>query len=290
MRFAFIDAQKALYPLTLLCRVMQVRRSGFYAWAARSPSARQLRDQQLRLHIRTAFEDSRRTYGSPRILAQLRAQAVHTSKRRVQRLMQQQGLHARQPRRWRRTTDSRHRQPVAPNLVQRNFTAPAPNRLWSTDLTYVWTKQGWLYLAVLLDLYSRRVVGWAMSERLDEDLALRAPHMALARRKPSPGLIHHSDRGSQYCGRRYLALLQAHGVQRSMSRKGDCFDNSCSESFFGTLKQELIYQRSYATRAQAQSEIFEYLEVFYNRQRRHSKLGYLSPEEYEQTTLAVSGA
>lgn len=289
MRFRFIDAQKAHYPVTVLCRVLGVRRSGYYAWQHRGPSERSRHDQVLGEQIRAAFQDSRKTYGSPRVRAELRARGVRTSKRRVERLMQRQGLCARRKRKFTRTTDSRHKLPVAPNLLARDFTALAPNRVWTTDLTYIWTRQGWLYLAVLLDLYSRRVVGFAMSASIDEPLVLSALRMALVTRRPQPGLIHHSDRGSQYCATGYLTVLKAHGIVRSMSRKADCWDNAVSESFFSTLKQELIYRRDFQSRAEAQTAVFEYLMAYYNPQRRHSTLGFLSPIAYEER-IAVANS
>lgn len=282
MRFAFIDAEKAHYPVVVLCRVMEVRRSGFYAWLRRGPSLRARHDSILSAHIRTAFQSSRRTYGSPRVRAELASMGVRTSKRRVERLMRAGGLYALRKRRFVRTTDSKHTLPIAPNRLQRDFTASAPNRVWATDITYLWTTEGWLYLAVMLDLFSRRVVGWAMSEHIDEELVLSTLQMALRSRRPPRGLIHHSDRGSQYCGARYLAVLDAHGVIRSMSRKGNCWDNAPSESFFGTLKQELILRSPLLSRDGTRTLVFEYLEVYYNRKRRHSTLGFLSPIDYEK--------
>ena len=290
MRFAFIDAQKAYYPVPVLCRVLRVRRSGFYAWFSRGPSARARHDQVLGEQIRAAFQDSRKTYGSPRLRAELKARGVRTSKRRIERLMRGQGLCARRKRKFTRTTDSRHKLPIAPNLLARNFTAAAPNRVWTTDLTYIWTQQGWLYLAVILDLYSRRVVGFSMSASIDEPLVLSALRMALVTRRPEPGLIHHSDRGSQYCATQYLTVLKAHGIVRSMSRKADCWDNAPSESFFSTLKQELIYRRDFRTRAEAQTAVFEYLWAYYNPQRRHSTLGFLSPIAYEERNSVASSS
>ena len=284
MRFAFIDAEKAHYPVVVLCRVMEVRRSGFYAWLRRGPSLRARHDSILSAHIRTAFQGSRRTYGSPRVRAELASLGVRTSKRRVERLMRAGGLYALRKRRFVRTTDSKHTLPIAPNRLARDFTASAPNRVWVTDITYLWTTEGWLYLSVMLDLFSRRVVGWAMSERIDEELVLTTLQMALQSRRPARGLIHHSDRGSQYCGARYLAVLEAHGVIRSMSRKGNCWDNAPSESFFGTLNQELILRSPLLSRDGTRTLIFEYLEVYYNPKRRHSTLGFLSPNDYEKRT------
>ena len=284
MRFAFIEAEKAYYPVLVLCRVMQVGRSGFYAWLRRAPSARTQADAVLQGQIDRAFLGSRGTYGSPRIRAQLNAEGVQVSKRRVARLMRRRGLCGLRKARFTRTTDSRHKLPIAPNLLARNFTATAPNAVWVTDVTFIWTLQGWLYLAALLDLYSRRVVGWAMSAHNDQALVLQALNMALCRRRPPQGLIHHSDRGSVYCGTAYLAMLKAHGIKPSMSRKGDCWDNAVAESFFGTLKQELLFRRQLEPRRTAQTAIFEFLEAYYNRKRRHSTLGFLSPVDFEERT------
>lgn len=284
MRFAFIEAEKAFYPVLVLCRVMQVGRSGFYAWLRRAPSARTKADTVLQDQIDRAFRGSRGTYGSPRIRAQLNAEGVKVSKRRVARLMRRRGLCGLRKARFTRTTDSRHKLPIAPNLLARNFTATAPNAVWVTDVTFIWTLQGWLYLAAILDLYSRRVVGWAMSAHNDQALVLQALNMALCRRQPPQGLIHHSDRGSVYCGTAYLAMLKAHGIKPSMSRKGDCWDNAVAESFFGTLKQELLFRRQLEPRRTAQTAIFEFLEAYYNRKRRHSTLGFLSPVDFEERT------
>ncbi len=282
MRFAFIDVEKARYPVLVLCRVLEVGRSGFYAWLRRPPSARAQADKGLETKIERAFRASRGTYGSPRIRAQLNAEGVPVSKRRVARLMRIRGLCGLRKARFVRTTDSRHKLPIAPNLLQRDFTATAPNRAWVTDVTFVWTLQGWLYLAAILDLFSRRVVGWAMSAQNDEDLVLAALNMGLRTRRPARGLIHHSDRGGLYCSTNYLAVLKAHGIERSMSRKGDCWDNAVAESFFGTLKQEMLYRRELEPRLAAQTAIFEYLEVYYNPKRRHSTLGFLSPDDFEE--------
>ncbi len=284
MRFAFIEAEKAFYPVLVLCRVMQVGRSGFYAWLRRAPSARTQADAVLQSKIDRAFRGSRGTYGSPRVRAQLNAEGVKVSKRRVARLMRRRGLCGLRKARFTRTTDSRHKLPIAPNLLARNFTATAPNAVWVTDVTFIWTLQGWLYLAAILDLYSRRVVGWAMSAHNDQALVLKALNMALCRRRPPQGLIHHSDRGSVYCGAAYLAMLKAHGLKPSMSRKGDCWDNAVAESFFGTLKQELLFRRQLEPRRTAQTAIFEFLEAYYNRKRRHSTLGFLSPVDFEERT------
>jgi transposase InsO family protein len=281
VRFAFIATEKACYPVALMCRVLQVSRSGFYAWRKRPVAPHTLTDQILTLEVTTIHRESRSRYGSPRVHAELRERGQRTGRKRVARLMQAAGLRARERRRFRCTTDSAHGMAIKGNLLARRFAVPAPNSRWVTDITYLWTLEGWLYLAVILDLFSRRVVGWALSERLERGLALNALKMALQDRQPPQGLLHHSDRGSQYASYEYQQLLAAHGLLSSMSRKGNCWDNAVAESFFATLKLELGYQRHWHTRTQARSEIFEYIELFYNRQRRHSALGYLSPDEFE---------
>jgi transposase InsO family protein len=264
-----------------MCRVLQVSRSGYYAWSKRPPALRTLQDQTLALEVAAIHAESRGRYGSPRVHAELRERGQRTARKRVARLMRAAGLCARERRRFRSTTDSEHGMAIKVNLLARRFAVPAPNSGWVSDITYVWTLEGWLYLAVILDLFSRRVVGWAISERLERGLALDALQMALTDRQPPHGLLHHSDRGSQYASHEYQRLLAAHGVLSSMSRKGNCWDNAVAESFFATLKLELVYQSHWRTRTQARSEVFEYIELFYNRRRRHSALGYLCPNEFE---------
>jgi len=282
VRYGFIRAEKANFPITVMCRVLEVSTAGYYAWSKRRPSRRQVANQRLVMAIRDIHAGSRRTYGAPRVRAELVARGEAVGKNRVARLMRQEGIQARRKRKFRRTTDSKHALPVAPNVLQRDFEADAPNEAWVTDITYVWTLEGWLYLAAILDLFSRRVVGWAMSTSLDRGLALDALQMALQGRQPPPGLVHHSDRGCQYASHDYRAVLDAHGIVCSMSRKGDCWDNAVAESFFGSLKAELLNDMDFATRAEARSAIFDYIEVFYNRRRRHSYLGFLSPADYER--------
>jgi transposase InsO family protein len=282
VRFAFIAAEKATFPVRLMCRTLAVSRAGFYAWEKRPPSARARADERLGLEVATIHAESRQRYGSPRIHAELAARGSRTSRKRVARLMRTRGLAARRRRRFRVTTQSRHPFPIAPNVLARQFERAAPDQAWVTDITYIPTGEGWLYLAVILDLYSRFAVGWAMSERITDDLTLDALGMALARRCPPPGLLHHSDRGSQYASGDYQKLLERHGIVCSMSRRGDCWDNAVAESFFGRLKVELVHDAAWATRTTARSELFEYIEVFYNGQRRHSALGYLSPRAFEQ--------
>jgi putative transposase len=285
VRFEFIDAQKAHFPIEFMCEQLEVSRSGFYAWKWRPESLRQQEEQQLAEEVAQVHQESRGTYGSPRVHAEMRARGRKVSRKRVARLMKKQKLQARKRRRSVRTTDSNHSNPVAPNVLERDFSPDKPNSTWATDITYVWTGEGWLYLAVVLDLFSRMVVGWSMSEHIDTKLVLGALEMALEGRQPPQGLLHHSDRGSQYASAEYQQALASRGIQCSMSRKGNCWDNAVVESFFSTLKLELVYLTDLPTRHQARLEILEYLEVFYNRRRRHSSLGYLSPWEYERAAL-----
>lgn len=281
MRFGFIRAEKANHTVAALCRVLQVSRQGFYAWLVRSPCKRQQIDAKLTRTIRKVFEKHRRRYGSPRVHMELRDAGVLTSRKRVARVMRQNKLVARCRRRFVCTTNSAHQYAAAPNLLARNFTPTAPDRVWAADITYVPTRAGWLYLAVILDLYSRRVVGWSMQPFIDRRLVLGALGMAIEARKPAPGLVHHSDRGVQYACDDYRQALAALGAAPSMSRTGDCWDNAPVESFFSSLKRELFDETDFATRDEARAALFEYVEVYYNRQRRHSTLGYRSPMEYE---------
>jgi putative transposase len=281
VRCAFIAAEKASYPVTMLCRVLQVSRAGFYAWQKRPPAARTRKDQKLRLEVAAIFAQNRGRYGSPRVHAELRERGERTARKRVARLMRMAGLRARRPRHLRLTTDSNHALAITGNLLARRFAVAAPNRGWVADISYLWTPEGWLYLAVILDLYSRRIVGWALGERLERKLALDALRMALSQRQAGAGLLHHSDRGSQYPSREYRQLLAQHAMQSSMSRRANCWDNAVAESFFATLKRELVYPAQWRTRAQARSEVFEFIELFYNRKRRHAALGYLSPVDSE---------
>jgi putative transposase len=281
VKFKFILAEKASYPVTVLCHVLGVSRSGFHAWRKRPQAPRARIDSQLAAQVAAVHNRSRRTYGSPRIHAELRARGVRVGKKRIERLMRENGLQARRKRRFRRTTDSRHSLPIARNVVARRFRVAAPNRVWVTDVTAIWTLQGWLYLAAMLDLYSRRVVGWAISESNDTMLALKALQRALRARRPAAGLVHHSDRGSPYASAEYRAALSRSGIVASMSRKGDCWDNAVAESFFATLRAELVDHEQYATQQAAINSIAEYIENFYNIERRHSFLGHLNPIELE---------
>ena len=287
MRFAFIQAEKASFPVRMLCRTLEVSPAGFYGWCDREPSKREQRDEALRVSIRAVHAASRRTYGSPRVHLELREANDRVGRKRVARLMREEGLQSRRKRRFKVTTDSRHDHPVARNILARDFQADAPNERWVGDVTYIWTREGWLYVAAILDLFSRRVVGWSADGRIDGGLVSSALAMALLTREPKPGLLHHSDRGSQYASGEYRRQLRERGITCSMSRKGDCWDNAVAESFFATLKSELVSDRDYLTRDQAKASIAEYIEVFYNCRRRHSAIGYLSPVAYE--TAAAKG-
>jgi transposase InsO family protein len=281
VKFAFIAAEKAWAPVAVACRVLEVSRSGFYAWEARGPSSRKADDEKLAVQIVAIHEASGERYGSPRVHAELEAEGVAVSRKRVARLMAELGLESIRERPYKATTDSKHALPVAENILDRKFEVDAPNLAWVTDITYVWTAEGWLYLAAILDLFSRRVVGLAMSEHIDRALVLDALRDAVGRRAPNVGLVHHSDRGSQYASGDYQDALADLGVVCSMSRKGNCWDNAVAESFFATLKTELVHTRRFATRAEAREAIFDFIESFYNRRRRHSTLGYLSPIDFE---------
>ena len=287
MRYRVIQEHDRRYPIRLMCRALAVSPAGYYAWRTRPESHRSVRNRALLSTIRVIHRASRETYGSPSIWDALLKQGHDVGEHRVARLMRAEGIRAKTVKKWRATTQSNHRLPVVENTLNRQFMVEAPNRVWAGDLTYVWTTEGWLYLAVILDLYSRLVVGWAMGHRLTVELAEQALTMALANRNPQAGLLHHSDRGSQYAAMRYQRLLGEHDITPSMSRTGNCWDNACVESFFGTLKRELVYHRRYETREAARQDIFEYIEVFYNRQRRHSTLGYHSPAEYEARTAVA---
>jgi transposase InsO family protein len=282
MRFKLIDAAKKDFPVQRLCQVLDVSPSGYFAWKNRPASRRQREDLVLLAHVRSAFSLSHETYGSPRMTHELREQGLETGRRRVARLMRENGLRARQPRRFRRTTDSQHAFPVAPNRLDQDFTAAAPDEKWGVDLSYIWTREGWLYLAVVIDLYARRVVGWAAGDRLHKELALTALRRALVLRRPAAGLLHHSDRGSQYCSNAYQAELRLHGIVVSMSGKGNCYDNAMVETFFKTLKSELVWRTVFQTRAEATEALARYIDGFYNPRRRHSALGFVSPAQFEK--------
>ena len=282
MRYAFIAAEKAEYPVTVLCRVLRVTRSGFYVWMKRGASARAKRLEEARLWIRRAFASSRETYGSPRLTKELHESGFVIGRNQVAREMRAMGLAARPPKRFCVTTDSNHDPAVAENLLDRKFQVAGPKQAWVTDITYVWTREGWLYLAVVLDLFARRVVGWALDTTLRTDLVRAALEMAVGRRLPAAGLLHHSDRGSQYASGDYRRRLAQLGLVCSMSRRGNCWDNAVCESFFATLKVELVYRNRWNDRATARAAIAECIECFYNPQRRYFSLGCLSPTDYEK--------
>jgi transposase InsO family protein len=273
------------YDVRLMCDVLDVAPSGYYAWRKRAPSARAIADERLLLNIRVAHAGSGETYGAPRVYRELRDDGIRIGRKRVARLMRADGLVGRAPRRRRcLTTDSAHDEPIAPNRLDRQFDVNGVrlNQVWVSDITYVPTREGWLYLAAVLDLGSRRCVGRAMRDTLDAELAVSALEMAIAARRPEPGLIHHSDRGSQYACADYRELLAAHGMIASMSRKGNCWDNAVAESFFATLEMELILNARWETRDDARRAIFRYIETWYNREGRHSTLDYISPGAYEE--------
>jgi transposase InsO family protein len=284
MIYRFIDAHRAEYPVTRLCRTLGVSPSGYYAWRQRPPSARALANQRLVTQMQVIHREVHETYGSPRMHAELVARGLPCNVKRVARLMRLYHLRARHKRKYRVTTKVNPKWPVAPNQLAQHFQASAPNEKWVGDITYVWTHEGWLYLAVVMDLYSRRIVGWALASTQETTLVLAALHMAIGRRQPPAGLLHHSDRGCQYASIQYQAVLQMRRFTVSMSGTGNCFDNAAMESFFGTLKAERINRHSYQTRDQARQDIVAYIEGFYNVTRRHSTLGYRSPLEFEQAS------
>jgi putative transposase len=283
VRFSFIDAEKAHYPITMLCRVLKVSRAGFYAWFGRPPSPRAVEDARLTVLVREAHERGRRNYGSPRIHKDLIAHEVFVSRKRVIRLMQAEKIVGRQRRRYRSTTMSEHNQPVAPNLLAQDFQATEPNQKWVGDTTELITSEGRIYLAAIVDLFSRFVVGWALSASNNRHLTLKALEMALQRRGPTGYLVHHSDQGSTYAADDYQRVLDASGITCSMSRRGNCYDNAAMESWFSTLKSEL--GERFVTHASAKEQLFDYIEVFYNQQRMHTAIGFVSPAEFERRYL-----
>jgi transposase InsO family protein len=269
------------FSIALLCQVMEVSVSSYYAWRKRPESERKEENQQILEKIKDIHKQSRQTYGSPRVYGELKKQNISCSENRVARLMKLHQIAAKRKRRFVVTTDSKHDLPVAENILNQNFQATKSDEKWVTDITYIWTKEGWLYLAVVLDLFSRKIVGWAMDANMERWLVINALKMALQSRHPPKGLLHHSDRGSQYASNDYQQVLNDNNICCSMSRKGNCYDNAVLESFFATLKQELVYHHIYQDRKEAKQDIFEYIQVWYNRKRSHSSLGFLSPEEFE---------
>lgn len=287
MIFRFVSNHQSEFPIFLMCRVLEVSRSGYYAWLKHPESKRDQDDKALSQEILEIHQESFCTYGSPRVYRELKRRGKHIGEKRIVRLMRKDGLRAKTKRKFKVTTDSRHNFPVAPNLLNREFTPAELNKVWASDITYIWTAEGWLYLAVVMDLFSRTIVGWSMSERMTRELVINAFVMATKRRNPPSGLLHHSDRGSQYASADYQNILAKHGAICSMSRKGNCWDNAPVESFFGTLKREHVFHNRYLNRAQARQSIFVYIEQFYNRKRIHSALGYRTPSNMEQFKLAA---
>jgi putative transposase len=282
MSFCFIEDHRDAYPVRLMCAVLEVSPAGYYAWRERPVSERAKSNSALLAAIRQVHEDSSGRYGSPRVHAVLRRQGRGISRGRVERMMRRNGIRAiMAPPRRARTTDSGHDLPIAPNRIARDFTAPGPNRVWLADITYIPTAEGWLYLAAVMDLFSRKIVGWAMRDHMQVELASTALTMAIQQQQPQAGLIHHSDRGVQYASHAYRSALTSAGIVASMSRKADCYDNAPMESFFHTLKTELAHHRNYKTRAEAQRDIFAFIEGFYNRTRLHSAIGYIATIEME---------
>jgi len=286
VKYAWIDAHRKAYPLPAMCEPLTVSISGYRAWKrGGSPQRKRLTDAQMLALIQAIHKALKGAYGSPRMVRELRARGYPASKPRVERLMRENGIRARHKRRYKATTDSNHRLAVAANLLDRNFSPAAPNQAWSADITYIWTDEGWLYLAVVLDLFNREVVGWSIKPRMTADIVMDAATMAWFRRQPAAGLIHHSDRGSQYASHAFQGKLAAYGMACSMSRKGNCWDNAPAESFFNSLKNERVHGARYATRQEAIDDLFDYIEVFYNRSRRHSTLGYHSPAQFLQNWI-----
>jgi putative transposase len=282
VRFSFIEEHKGTWPVVVMADLLGVSTAGFYAWRDRPQSERQQRRDRLLVEISSIHEEFKGRYGSPRVHAELKAAGHGCCVNTVAEVMRQAGIRAKTARKFKHTTDSNHHRPVADNVLDRGFDVDAPNKAWVADISYVPTREGWLYLAIVEDLYSRMIVGWSMDSTMTSRLVVDALQMAIARRLPGEELLAHSDRGSQYASEHYQQLLGKHGIECSMSEAGQCWDNAPAESFFSTLKKELVHDEDYQSRAEATASIFEYIEVFYNRQRRHSTLGYVSPAEYEQ--------
>lgn len=286
MKYEFIGKERSSHPVEKMCLLLGVSRSGYYAHIKQDGGIRRKANERLLAEIKVSYKIGRGAYGSPRITDDLRDRGYVCGKNRVARLMLISGIAAKTKRRFKATTNSKHSLPVAPNLLKKRFAASMPDKVWVSDITYVWTEAGWLYLATMLDLFSRKIVGWAMGERITSELVIKALYQAIRRRRPARGLILHSDRGSQYASSAFRVVLTMHGITQSMSAKGDCYDNAVAESFFHTLKTEYVYFEKFRTRTEAQSGIFEYIEVFYNRIRRHSTLGNMSPQAFEQAKAA----
>lgn len=286
MKYAWVEKMRGHYPLDAMCDALSVSASGFFSWRRGGKGTKRLTDAQLLTLIKALHAEIKGAYGWPRIWQELKARGIPAGKERIRKLMQAHGIRGRHKRRYKATTDSKHAFPVGPNLLNRQFRPDRPDQAWVTDITYVPTREGWLYLAVVMDLHTRMIVGWSMSGRMARDLVINALRMAWFRRKPKAGLLHHSDRGSQYASHDYQAVLKRYGMTASMSRKGNCWDNAAMESFFNSLKNERVHHARYQTREEARQDIFDYIEGFYNRRRRHSTLGYVSPAQYYAGWLA----
>ncbi len=290
MRYQYIAKAKKAYPINLMCDVLNVSRNGYYSWRKRPFNERRKENIKLIPLVRQIHKESGGTYGNRRIAKALQAQSIPCGRSRAKTLMRMAGVVAKQRKKFRVTTDSKHNLLVAPNLLNRQFEVSRPNIVWVSDITYVWTAQGWLYLAVVLDLFSRQIVDWAMNNRIDRKLVMCALRMTIWRRRPASGLMFHSDRGSQYCSHDFQRLLNTHKMTCSMSRKGDCWDNAVEESFFGSLKKERIFPKNYRTREEAKKDIIDYIEMFYNSRRQYSYLGYVSPREFENKQFLKKAA
>lgn len=290
MRYQFIDAEKKAFPIALLCEVMNVSRSGFYSWSSRGKSDREKERDRLIPKVKEIHKDARGAYGARRISEELSAKGESCGRTKAATLMQLANVVAKQKKKFKATTDSKHQLPVAPNVLDRNFVVSRPDIVYCSDITYIWTAEGWLYLAVVIDLYSRKIVGWSLKNRMTKELVINALQMAIWRRRPSPGLVFHSDRGSQYCSNDFQRFLKENRMTSSMSRKGNCWDNSVAESFFGSLKTERVFDSIYYTRETARRDIVDYIEMFYNSRRRHSYLGYLSPNDFEKMLVLKKAA
>ncbi len=287
MKYRFMDRYRSEFRVERMCKALEVSRSGYYGWRKRPSSKRQRENEEMLMEIQESHKRSKGTYGSPRVTEDIRAKGIRCGKNRVAKIMRENGIVAKSRRKFKATTNSKHNLPVAENLLEQKFVTDGPNKVWASDISYIPTLEGWLYIVVILDVFSRQVVGWAMSDRLTAEFVIRALYQAIGRRQPSSGIIFHSDRGVQYACAAFKDVLSQYGFRQSMSRKGNCYDNALVESFFHTLKTEHVYSHRYATRADARQSIFEYIEMFYNRVRRHSTLGYLSPVCFEQEAMVA---
>lgn len=282
MIYGFIKKHRHEFRVSKMCQVLGVSKSGYYEWKTRPLSDQEKRHQKLTIQVKRIFIRKKRRYGSPKITKELLQKGWKVSERKVTRIMQENGLRSKTVKKHKATTNSNHTYPVYPNLLNQQFYASKPGAVWVSDITYVWTQEGWLYLATVMDLYARRIIGWHMSHRMTKDLTIQALQRAMNHLPPKPGLIHHSDRGSQYAATAYQAMLRSHGIRTSMSRKGNCYDNACIESFHSIIKKELIFHEKYRTREEAKKSIFDYIMTFYNYERIHSAIYYFTPLQYEK--------